>query len=59
MKDETLHTISIVCLAAIVGIIVGGLLGIVYALAAIVSITAVVVAAIVASAELGDDANEG
>ena len=54
MKDETLHTISIVWLAAIVGIIAGACLGMVYALAAVVAVTAIVVAYIVAGHGLGD-----
>ena len=59
MTDETLHAISIAWLSTIVGIIAGAYFGIADALAAIVSVTAVIVAAIVAGAELGDDTNEG
>ena len=57
MKDETLHTLSVAWLAAIVGCVAGAFLGI-YALAAIVSVTAIVAACIVAGRGLGNENEE-
>jgi hypothetical protein len=53
VKDETLHTLSVAWLAAIVGAVAGGIFGIDAALKAIVAVTAIVVAYIVAAYELG------